>query len=155
MVEYNYNITDTANDTVLSKALDFEIRTSTLSTQALTDFDGVRVDDDTDIVILFDSSLSSGDETTLDAIIAAHPGTPIPYYEEYEYTTLNRVSRIILWENSLKETKIKEVLLTHKHEKIIESITIYYDGDGTESSRLIEEISSSIITHITKTRIES
>lgn len=142
MAEYTYDKSDTLNNVILTDALDYEIRISSLSSGALSNFDGLRVDDGYDIYVFFTSSLSGADESILDAVIAAHPGTSIPAYEEFIYSG-NIITNIITWESSLKEDKLSEEQYTYTNNKVSQVVTIVYNPDGTEYSRVTEDLTLS------------
>lgn len=70
---YPYSIADdTANGLLAEDALTKSIQESAI----VTALDGINTDDD-DLSVVFKDILSSGDETTLDGLIAAHDGAPI------------------------------------------------------------------------------
>ncbi len=69
MTVYSYVVTDTLNDVVSPAALTSEILASSIDNT----LNGITVDSG-DLHIDFDGSLDTGEETTLDGIVAAHTG---------------------------------------------------------------------------------
>jgi len=74
--KYTYNITDTANDKVNLGKLTYNIRNSAIVTAIDYINSNQSICD-----IWFKDTLSSGDETILDGVVAAHDGVPIPNEE--------------------------------------------------------------------------
>jgi hypothetical protein len=75
--KYTYSVTnDFLNGAVDSAKLTYEIDESTITRKL--DFIGT---DDDDCDIWFLDTLTSGDETVLDSIVAAHDGEPLPIAE--------------------------------------------------------------------------
>ncbi len=73
---YIYKISDTLNDRVNSVQLTDEINASAISTGVLQDITTIeRAAPNDDLNITFDVALSGADKTTLDGVVAAHPGT--------------------------------------------------------------------------------
>jgi hypothetical protein len=84
MSSYNYSIaSDTANAKVNSPKLTIEIDESSIT----IGLDRIDTDGDT-LTIVFDSSLSAEEETTLDGLIGAHDGESIPVVESPQLVTL-------------------------------------------------------------------
>jgi hypothetical protein len=81
-VTYTYSISgDFPNQKVAADALEQEIEDSSITSATLEDIDvGVSAPDNCDII--FDVALSSGDETTLDGIVAAHQGDPLETFPD-------------------------------------------------------------------------
>ena len=72
-MEYTYSVTDTANDKVDAGSLTSEIQASSI-TIALDKIDVTG----SVLGIFFKASISTEEETTLDGIVAAHTGEPLP-----------------------------------------------------------------------------
>lgn len=86
MATYTYSIsTDFPNQKVAVDTLTKEIEDSDISSATLEYIDaGVSAPDNCDIV--FDVALSATDETTLDGIVAAHQGDPLPTFPTVSVT---------------------------------------------------------------------
>lgn len=70
--EFTYSIAnDFPNQTIDASVLTAEINASSIGPV----LEGITIDGD-DVVITFDDDLSTGEETTLDGIVAAHQGDP-------------------------------------------------------------------------------
>jgi hypothetical protein len=82
-VKYEYDFTDFANDKVNLDSLNQEILDSSITTT----LDYLRAMSGTSICeIWFDTALTTGEETTLDGIVAAHQGDPPVYTpQEFDY----------------------------------------------------------------------
>ena len=80
MSSYNYSIAnDTSNALLNSENLYIEVESSIISPS----LDRIDTEDDT-MTLIFTSSLTIGEKTTLDALVAAHDGTPNPETPEIE-----------------------------------------------------------------------
>lgn len=74
-IEYSYLITDTANDKADAGRLTDDIARSTI----VTALDYIAINNGLgNISIWFKAALSTGDKTTLDGVVAAHAGEPMP-----------------------------------------------------------------------------
>jgi len=95
-VEYTYSIKeDTANKLLDNDSLEEEIRASDI----VTALDYIQADGD-DLGVWFKASLSSGDETILDGVIAEHTGEPIAedptdvVLSELDHTTSEKALKV-------------------------------------------------------------
>lgn len=86
MATYAYSIsTDFPNQKVAADCLTQEIEDSSITSATLQSIDvAVSAPDNCDII--FDTTLSSEDETTLDGIVAAHQGEPLPVFPTIDLT---------------------------------------------------------------------
>lgn len=76
MADYTYDLTDFANDVVCEDKLTLEIAGSSIATELTS----ISTDEEAaECVLTFAASLSGADETTLDAIVAAHDGVHVCY----------------------------------------------------------------------------
>ena len=76
MADYTYDLTDFANDAVCEDKLTAEIAGSSIATSLVE----LATDEEAgECVLTFEESLSSGDETTLNGIVAAHDGVHVCY----------------------------------------------------------------------------
>lgn len=74
MADYVYPYTDFLNNTVNTQKLDSEIQESAAITKTLVSITA----HESYCTIIFDVALDAGEETALDAIVAAHDGQPLP-----------------------------------------------------------------------------
>lgn len=86
MATYTYPITAFPNDAVNLDKLEYEIEESSITPP----LSGITSHDDT-VKVGFDSSLSGGEQTTLNGIVAAHDGQPLPPTPVEEFLDVNAI----------------------------------------------------------------
>lgn len=103
---YTYDIEDFLNDEVNSNKLTVEIEDSSI-TKTL---EGITTSGD-DVYIDFDSALTTGEETTLEGIVAIHDGQPLPnpiedFLDENALVTINTPSGSFVGEFHIMQTLV-------------------------------------------------